>query len=167
MFSFILYLLRQATIFSSLNKPFKLEFLTACCVCVLQDWYFIVTSPRIFIPGTNLDDCAYHSKIGYQTKPIAYIRRNKRFSWKHFALSLRIGNIEALATGGVHSKLRDNESSLRVVAPFLEILIKNLPEEFMMQAANTPYTSEIYVRVQKKTVKTNRIMNQYIIIIKN
>jgi len=31
-----------------------------------------------------------------------------------------------------------------------------------MQAVNTPYTNEIYVRVEKETVKTNRIMNKYI-----
>jgi len=128
------------------------------CVCVFEDWFFIVTSLSIFIHGTDLDDCAHHSKIGHQSKPIAYIRRNKRFSLEYFELSIRIGNIEALATGGFHSKLNDNDSSL---SPFLGSSLKNLPEEFM-KAVNTPNTNNIYVREGKETVKTNRIMNQYI-----
>lgn len=127
-------------------------------MCVFQDWYVIVTSLSIFIHGTDLDDCAHHSKIGYQSKPIAYIRRNKRFSLEYFELSIRIGNIEALATGGFHSKLDDNDSS---PAPFLGSSIKNLPEEFM-KAFNTPNTNDIYVgEEEKKAVKTNRIINQY------
>ncbi|KAI9245599.1 hypothetical protein EDC94DRAFT_530121, partial [Helicostylum pulchrum] len=44
----------------------------------------------------KIDDCAQASRMAYQTKPIASIRRNKRFSAEYFEFSIRIGELKNL-----------------------------------------------------------------------
>lgn len=60
-----------------------------------------MTSCSIFIHNNpTIDNCDQLSKRSYQTNPIAYIQRKKRFILEYFEYSIRIRELEILATRG-------------------------------------------------------------------
>ncbi|KAI8063104.1 hypothetical protein BDF21DRAFT_347208 [Thamnidium elegans] len=82
-------------------------------ISIIDDIYLIMTSCSIFIHNNPaINDCAQLSKMSYQKNPIAYIRRNKRFSLEYFEYSIRIGELEILATGGFWGDRYDSSKNL-------------------------------------------------------
>ncbi|KAI9273434.1 hypothetical protein EDC94DRAFT_502483, partial [Helicostylum pulchrum] len=123
----------------------------------------LVTSLDVFIHNNvAIDDCADLSKISYQNTPIAYIRRKTRFKNDYFEFSIKVGNVEMLATGGFWGKLQYTDI---VISPFLGSSIPGLPEEITGLVSN-PSSCEIFTLNQESNlvnpVRSYRTISQYL-----
>ncbi|CAO3633895.1 unnamed protein product [Mucor fragilis] len=128
-------------------------------IIVLNGHFFVITSSSVFLHRhDSIDDCATKSSIGFQDIPVAYIRKNKRYTYDYFELSVRIGHFEVLATGGFWGSLDGFQ-----LVPFLGSAISSLPT-VIKEDVDSPHTNTIFVNCNpsEQPVITTRIMNQYL-----
>lgn len=133
--------------------------LLTSAICIIDEYFFVITSSSVFIhQHAAIDDCAHHSTIAYQPKPVVYIRKHKRFRHDYHELSVRIGYLEILATGGFWGAVSDN-----TLVPFLGSSLSLLPAA-LSQDVTSKQSYQIFVNMEEPvdTVCTNRIMNQYL-----
>ncbi|CEG76643.1 hypothetical protein RMATCC62417_11506 [Rhizopus microsporus] len=125
-------------------------------VVVLEKHRFLMTSFSLFIHNnTQIDDCADLSKVGYQARAVAFIRRKTRLGKDYFELTYRLGYLELLATSDFFGSV-DGESF-----PFLGSSIQEFPVA-IKEAYKTVSASAIFIpKIQKPYTCKNRILNQH------
>lgn len=126
-------------------------------VVILENYWFLMTSFSFFIHNNlQIDDCADLSKVGYQEKAVAFIRKKTRFGKDYFELTYRFGHVELLATSGFFGSVDGT-----FFFPFLGSSIQKLPTA-ITESFETISTNVVFITIeQKEYICKNRIMNQY------
>ncbi|CAO3686586.1 unnamed protein product [Rhizopus stolonifer] len=126
-------------------------------VIILENHWFFMTSFSCFIHNNlQIDDCADLSKVGYQEKAVAFIRRKTALGKDYFELTFRFGYVELLATGGFFGSVDGTFFS-----PFLGSSVQELPITITARL-QTISTNIIFITIeQKEHICKNRIVNQY------
>ncbi|KAG0754039.1 hypothetical protein G6F57_013726 [Rhizopus arrhizus] len=130
--------------------------------CMSDNYWFLVTSLDVFIHNNpKVDGCTDQSKIVCQSNPVAYIRRKNRFKLEYFEFSIKINEVESLATGGFWGDLK---SSMMKISPFLGSSIPSLPEILTGSVVN-PFSREVFTIKPElniiATVRSNRTIKEH------
>lgn len=124
--------------------------------CLAGNYWLLITNLDVFIYGNaKIDDCADLSKISYQKKPVAYIRRETRFSNEYFEFSIKVRDVEMLATGGLWGEIENKDI---IMTPFKGLSIPNLPKEITGLVSN-PSSNDIFVINSNSPVRSYRTIN--------
>lgn len=125
-------------------------------VVIINGFWLLCTSFCAFIHKNELDDCADKSRIGFQTKPVSFIRRKTRAGSDYFELTIRIGMIELLVTSGFFGSINDS-----TVEAFFGSSIPNLPLSISSDY-NTAFTESLFIPAPaKQYIRRARLLNQY------
>lgn len=124
---------------------------------IIEGYWFFITSLSIFIHNNpQMDDCADYSKFGYQTSPVAFIRRKTSMGKDYFEMTIRLSYMELLANNGFFGSL-DGIS----FTPFLGSSLPNLPNAITLNI-NTSSSYSIFIpKTICQQVHQERILNQY------
>ncbi|KAG0161934.1 hypothetical protein DFQ30_004810, partial [Apophysomyces sp. BC1015] len=116
-------------------------------------WFFITSVDAFMHHRACLDDCADNSMALFEDKSVATIKVKTNRGWEYYEFSIRIGDLELLATGGFWGSITTDERR-----PFLGSSIPNLPASMRRAAA----AKAIYIPSSPVPhTRTNRLLRQY------